>query len=613
MAAILYLDVDDEITSAAARIRSTEDRRVVIVVPGGSRLATSRINFRLLAREAQTRGRRLWIVAADGATRALAASAGLPIFGSVAEYEDAMEASPSAHAAASVPIRATRSPRDVAAVRDAPTAPAQPADDFERTTAIPTADLDEAAAAAIAPEVAAEAEIDAAAVAAAPSGATPWVSRPIGPRSASARAAVPAAGSIPVVGRRGDWPLTRTTAIVIAAILLLVVGVGGVAAFVFLPSASIVVTTHPVPVTPVDLTVRADPHANEIDPTNDVVPAQRISFPVETSGTFKVKGTRIEETRATGQVKFLNLDPFGANFIDSGSVVSTEGGIQFSLDQSVSIPAATFGGPGEASAPVTAVRKGTIGNVPAGAITVVPSGEDPAVTRVSNPDPTGGGTRKVLPQVEQADIDAAIEKLNKQLGTAFDDLLANPTGVPEGLTIYPDTATLGKGDPTADPATLLDQQIESFELGMTATGSVTAVDDSAIEAYGHSKLNAAVDADYRLVDGSAEVSVGELSTESDVVVFPVTATALEVRQLDASAILAQIKGKTVPQARAVLEPYGDVQLSVWPAWVTAIPTIDARVSLKVNASSEPATPSGAPSPRRSGDSVQPSGSPSSAP
>jgi hypothetical protein len=366
-------------------------------------------------------------------------------------------------------------------------------------------------------------------------------------------------------------------------------------------------------VTPVDLTIRADPHASEIDTTNDVLPAQRISFPVETSGTFKVKGTRIEETRATGEVKFQNLDPFGPNEIGSGSLVSTEGGIQFSLDQSVSIPAATFGGPGEASVPVTAVRKGTSGNVPAGTVTVVPNGEDPAVTRVSNPSPTSGGTHKVLPQVEQADIDAALEKLDKQLATAFDDLLANPTGVPEGLTIYPDTKTLGKGNPTADPQTLLDQQIESFDMGMTATGSVTAVDDSVIEAYGQSKLNGAVDADYRLVDGSAEVSVGEPSVEGDVVAFPVSATALEVRQLDSNAILAQIKGKSIPQARAILERYGEVQLSVWPAWVTAIPTIDARVSLKVEASSEPAAPSGAPSPGRGGGSLGPSTSPSSAP
>ena len=48
--------------------------------PFGSRVATSRINFRLLAREAQANGRRLDIVAPDASARALAASAGLPVF-----------------------------------------------------------------------------------------------------------------------------------------------------------------------------------------------------------------------------------------------------------------------------------------------------------------------------------------------------------------------------------------------------------------------------------------------------------------------------------------------------------------------------------------------------
>jgi hypothetical protein len=77
---ILYLDVDDEITSAAARIRGAEGRRVALVLPYGSRVATSRINFRLLARDALTHEKRLSIVAGDAATRALAASAGLQFF-----------------------------------------------------------------------------------------------------------------------------------------------------------------------------------------------------------------------------------------------------------------------------------------------------------------------------------------------------------------------------------------------------------------------------------------------------------------------------------------------------------------------------------------------------
>ena len=84
---IVYLDVDDEITSAAARIRDVPRRRVALVLPYGSRVATSRINFRLLSRDAMLNEKQLAVVAGDSATRALAASAGLPVFASVSEYE----------------------------------------------------------------------------------------------------------------------------------------------------------------------------------------------------------------------------------------------------------------------------------------------------------------------------------------------------------------------------------------------------------------------------------------------------------------------------------------------------------------------------------------------
>ena len=60
---IIYLEVDDEITSAAARIRDAEAPRIAVVLPYGSRVATSRINFRLLSRDALTHDKRLSIVA----------------------------------------------------------------------------------------------------------------------------------------------------------------------------------------------------------------------------------------------------------------------------------------------------------------------------------------------------------------------------------------------------------------------------------------------------------------------------------------------------------------------------------------------------------------------
>ena len=120
-AGTFYLDADDEITSAAARIRSSNATKVGLVVPYGSRISTSRMNFRLLSREAVVNNRRLSIIAADPATRALAASAGLPVFATVAEYEAALAGPPAAPP-----------DDDDGAVVPAPVVPAEPVDDAPR-------------------------------------------------------------------------------------------------------------------------------------------------------------------------------------------------------------------------------------------------------------------------------------------------------------------------------------------------------------------------------------------------------------------------------------------------------------------------------------------------
>jgi len=72
-----YLDNDDEITDAVARLRGTDAGPVVLVVPPGSRIATGRINFKLLAREAAARDLALAVASPDEQVRALATSAGV--------------------------------------------------------------------------------------------------------------------------------------------------------------------------------------------------------------------------------------------------------------------------------------------------------------------------------------------------------------------------------------------------------------------------------------------------------------------------------------------------------------------------------------------------------
>jgi Baseplate J-like protein len=616
---ILYLDVDDEITSAAARIRRTEGSRVAVVLPYGSRVATSRINFRLLARDALTHEKRLSIVAPDGATRALAASAGLPVFASVAEYESSLEETGRKRPGAGAAAAAAAAGAATADVAEASVEPDVPADSPPE----PAGDAVEAAD----DGAPGEGEWTAAAMAAdaATADATAVIPTPVvepTPRPLPATEPEPAirpATSIPVIGSTRSiprMPLLIGTAIV--ALAVLVVGVG---AYILLPSATVVVTPHEQRVGPQTFAVVADTTATEPDAAAGVVPADLITLEVSAEDTFESTGVRVERTRAEGRVTFQNFDPVRANAIPEGSVVSTEGGIKFRTVSAVTLPAGelvqgTFVVvPSNTSVAIAAVRSGSEGNVPANSIIVVPPGEDPLFTKVRNPDPTTGGTETEFPRVEQEDVDAAMATLQEQLETSFQEQVADPSIAPPGATVFEETAALGPSTPTVDPAELVGQEVETFDLGLTASGTVIAVDPSPVEAIAQTRLESLVSPGFELVEGSVQIEPGTPVVEGQQVRFPVTVEASQVSIPDEAELEALILGKTEDEARTILAPFGDVELTLWPDWVTSVPTIDGRVTVEVRAPLpvEVIEPSNSPSPPPTAvPSAEPSTEPSAA-
>src|SRR4029077_16764970 len=127
-------------------------------------------------------------------------------------------------------------------------------------------------------------------------------------------------------------------------------------------------------------------------------------------------------------------------------------------------------------------------NVAAGTIVVVPRGENPKRTSVTNSNPTTGGAHNETKQVVQADIDAAMVALNDKLATAFDDKIAAAEGVPQGTTLFPETKLLGKAPPSVAPKSLLSKLQDTFQLGLTAKGTVVGVDPSPVSTLADARI-----------------------------------------------------------------------------------------------------------------------------
>ena len=159
-----------------------------------------------------------------------------------------------------------------------------------------------------------------------------------------------------------------------------------------------------------------------------------------------------------------------------------------------------------------------------------------------------------------------------------------------------------------DPATLVDHEVESFTLGLTATGTVLAVDPSPVEAIAGAALADAVTEGYELVEGSTRVVVGDATVTDGVVTVPVAGVATPVRPVDGEALRLLVLGLPEAEARAILAPYGQVEIVLWPGFVVAVPTVDQRVTLTV---SEPVdeTPDIAPVPPSPEPTAEPVESP----
>jgi len=365
---------------------------------------------------------------------------------------------------------------------------------------------------------------------------------------------------------------------------------------------------------PQTFNVTADPTAVAPDLAAGIVPATQPTLPLDASGTYQATGKKVTETKAAGTVTFSSIDTGSQNTIPAGSIVATQADTQFVTRQTVILPPATttkIGSntvvvPTTGTSPVTAAQPGTGGNVQAAAIKIVPPSQNPVVISVTNKAATTGGTHVVNLIVSQKDLDKALADLNGQLDAELDQLVSEPGQILPDVTVFPETKSRSATVPSPDPATFLGDQVQSFTLSATATGTVTAVDEAAVSALATDRLRASVAADHDIVKDSLVVTVGVGKAQGTDIVFPVKATAQQVRRVAVADLRDAIRGRPLAEARSTLEAYGTTTIDLWPGFVSTIPNYDFRIDLTIgdevpveNASPKPGSSGSSGSPRAS--------------
>ena len=525
---VWYLELDDEITDAVARLRAAKDERVVFVVPPGSRIGTGRINFRLLAREAETRGLVLALVSGDAQVRALAASAGLPVFATVSESEAA-----EANGTLTAGIPAAGTTTGATSLTAAPTSSTAPGPlpGSGGATALPDAR---------------------------------WVTTGVEQRATSRRS------------RR----VSRRVGLAVGGLALItLIGGGGLyGAYVTIPTATIILVQQAHQVPPADLAL----HVSETQPTDvatGVLRGQRLEVPASVEGIVVASGTGPPiPNRASGTVTFTN---HGSNPIPVAdqTIVSTPGGVTFETQGVIHVPAG-----GSMDVEVRAVSSGQVGNVDAGAIIQMPDELKKSMNggTVTNKEPTTGGDSQPQKIIQQADYDTAVADLNRRLQAELTSAAATPSGMPPDGVVY--RATVLPGAVTTSPPMdqVVGQPVPSQPITASMTGSVLTSSTSAITDLATQMLQAAAPGT-EFVPNSIRVQTGDPAVGTDgVVTYHATASGQAYdRLLDKAKVKDSVKGMTISQAHAILDLLGKATITLSPDFMPTLPDDPNRIDLQL--------------------------------
>jgi hypothetical protein len=526
--AVIYLEADDEVTSVIRRLRAADPGPVVIVAPGRSRATSSVVALRLLGRAAEADEREVRVVG-DALTRSLAAEAGLAAFATLEEARRAGEAAPAVERRQAEihvvrgPVTDETAPTLAAAPAAARVARVAPAADDEMTRQVP-------------------------------------VVRPARPRAVSRRRTT--AGRVPLA--------------LFGAIAAFLIG-AVVAGATLLPAATVTIAPRTVDVGPVPYTVVVDdPERMEgtATATTEVVASGTYAireaaagsvllfnwtfFPVDVpAGTFVAAGEQAFATQSDVTVPRGRL---------TGQGTIAAGDVEVAVVAAVPGPAAN----------VAAEAINVVVNEDVDArLRGFPENQEP---RVLNPAPTAGGVDTTGPEFAQADVDAAVEALRTDLAAQIADAategkgqIAVATGptdpVIEGLDDLVGTRDEERAEIGGSQAWTI---VMADEADVTAAGTDLLLADPTAIPEGH-----------ELLPDSVAISLGEPTLDGEVFRVEVAATARAAVEVSELAVREGARGRSADEAEAVLAALGIARVELWPGWVTTVPEMDWRVEVRV--------------------------------
>lgn len=550
---VLYLEVDEDITSAVDKLTNEAGSAVQIVTAKRSTLFQSVINLKLLKKAAADANKDLVLVTSDRVATNLAGRIGVPVASQVGEPGSVPKMAAAAAGAAALKNN-DEDEIDGGTLGDVvpaakPTAP-EPHPAEEVVEKVPT------------PE--------------APT-PTPSPNEGAGKKAAKKKSAVP---SIGIMQKRALWAG--------GAILLILIALG---LNFYFTRATVTLFAKGAQVN-ASFDFTADPAARQSDIGAATLAATELSLDRNINASVQATGTKDLGTKASGSITVFNEYDSNDQPLVAGTRFVAGDGKVFRSTANATVPGSSVSGgkivAGQATVSVQADQNGDQYNVAPTRFSIPGLSAAQQAGIYGQGQQMQGGSSKTAKVITQGDIDRAQQAAVEADKADAQKELKDKAG--KGQVVL--EPSLKQKVTKSNPNPAANSEAASGTVAISLEYTQLAVKQSELSDLAKSKELEQIGQDKEIYDdGSSnlQLRVSGAAAASGAQKFRANATAFAGTKIDKGALVKDIKGKKIGEATEIAQRLQDVEkaeIKVTPTWATSLPGIERHIKIEIKVSNQ---------------------------
>lgn len=549
---VIYVDVDDEITTIIDKVRSSHSKILALVLPKRAATLQSAVNMKLLKKSADNASKHIVLITNEEVLMQLAANIGMYVAKNLQTKPEIPDMPHMGEMPEDGEETLSLEDKRSEAELDKNTPIGKLAQSASSPTAIDDSfELDNSEVNALAKEEKAR------------------PSTPVGKKNKKLK--------VPNFSSFRMWLFGGAGALVVLVLFWIL-------AFKVLPKAHVLVKTNS---TAVNATVplALSTTASSVDPSNGAIPAQAQTAQKVATQQADATGQHNNGQKASGSVTMTAQEcgvATQAPDVPSGAGVSANG-ITFITQQDTSFSAKTIKNgcisfTANAATPVIAQNAGSNGNVGPSTFTVAGRSDVSATSSAA----MTGGTDDITKFVQQSDIDGAKAKLASQDTTAIKQQLSSQL---TNMGLTPIQVSFSAGNPDLKSSVNAGDQADSVTITQTITYTMSGVKSSDLQVLIKKSVGSQIDTTKQVITdyGLTNANFSQLNGSTTNISMQVTAIAGP--DLKVGAILAAVAGKKTGDATQIIKEnpgVTDVTITYSPFWVSSIPNNTSKITVVID-------------------------------